>query len=385
MKQVCGREQCTGCGLCSNICPKNAINMRESFDTGHFIPEIDQDKCIDCHKCEKKCPSLKEFSRQKAIKTYAAWRKELSKITGSSSGGVAAVFYETAIGQGYSVVGTYLNDKFQAQMKCTSNLSDCIAFRGSKYIQAKSGMVYAEALDRIKKGQKLLFIGTPCQCAAMRSAADGYMERLLTVELICHGTPPQKVFLEYIHMIAKRKKERISKVQFRSSWGGELTLSNGKKIFWKYKWNEDDFLSAFQTGVLHNIACYDCHYAYEDRGSDIAIGDFWKIGREIPFVKPSCKVSVVITYSQKGVEFLNSCSCIHLEERSFEEAKVGNPNLYRPSLRSQQYETFWKEYQVNGLDAAMKAVGGKALARRRVKNRMVGNIKKIIKTLLGRN
>lgn len=44
------KELCTGCGLCANNCPKDAI----SFLWGKA--EIDQRKCVRCGLCVKACP-----------------------------------------------------------------------------------------------------------------------------------------------------------------------------------------------------------------------------------------------------------------------------------------------------------------------------------------
>ena len=44
------KELCTGCGLCLNNCPKDAI----SFLRGKA--EIDQNRCVHCGLCMRVCP-----------------------------------------------------------------------------------------------------------------------------------------------------------------------------------------------------------------------------------------------------------------------------------------------------------------------------------------
>lgn len=45
------KEDCTGCGLCVEICPVDTITLVEG------IAEIDMDGCIRCGKCHKSCPN----------------------------------------------------------------------------------------------------------------------------------------------------------------------------------------------------------------------------------------------------------------------------------------------------------------------------------------
>ena len=55
---------------------------------------------------------------------------------------------------------------------------------------------------------------------------------LLTVDLICHGVPSYKVLRDYIKWVEVKKKSKIQKISFRSSWGEEMILNDGKKNVW---------------------------------------------------------------------------------------------------------------------------------------------------------
>ena len=39
MDSVCESSRCTGCGMCSDICPKDAINLKEGLN-GFIYPSI---------------------------------------------------------------------------------------------------------------------------------------------------------------------------------------------------------------------------------------------------------------------------------------------------------------------------------------------------------
>ena len=50
-------DKCTGCTVCSYVCPKNAITMQMN-DEGFSYPIIDEERCVECSKCIKYCHIL---------------------------------------------------------------------------------------------------------------------------------------------------------------------------------------------------------------------------------------------------------------------------------------------------------------------------------------
>lgn len=368
--------------MCVSVCPKSAISLTEKATTGHFFPEINQELCINCGLCQKKCPANNKTDYVKPQKTYVAWRKEKEKQQGSSSGGVAAALYETAVKNGWYVVGTYQDKDMLPKLMLTNNACDLEKFKGSKYVQAKSDLVYKEVRDLVRQNNTVLFIGTPCQCQAVKNIVDD-KEKIYTIELICHGVPSQKLLKEYLAWIEAKKKKKVTELFFRSPYGVEMTLkSNGKNI-WKRKLPEDFYLTAFNEGLILNDACYQCKYAQPERSNDLTIGDFWDIGKYEPFKGPGRKVSVIAVNSEKGNELLNMCDTLICQEREYMEAVDGNPQLRAPKNRHPQYDTFWSVYAKSGLGAAIEATIYKPVQKiyltRKIKQFPKNVVKKILR------
>lgn len=383
MKFVCDSEKCTGCGLCKNSCPQNAIQMVQKETTGHFYAVIDSEKCVDCGLCSKLCPAMGEEEFREPQVVYAAWRKNAGQQKGSSSGGVAAALYETAISNGYYIVGTYIADDFVTRMKVSSEPCDIEAFKSSKYVQADPDDVYEKIAKLIRQREKVLFIGTPCQCAAARKIRNSN-EYLITVDFICHGVPSQKILSDYLKWIQEKKHKEITEISFRTPYGVEMTVKAKNQIIWKRKINEDYYLNAFNNGLLHNEACYECRYAQEKRASDLTVGDFWGIGKKEPFTHPGRKVSVVTVNTQKGMELLNKCDSLMMVERSYEEAIKGNTQLRHPSVRHEKRELFWQVYRDEGIEQAFIHTIYQEVSRTYWKNTVKRAPKELVKRLIGR-
>ena len=53
MVTVCEKDMCAGCMACIDICPKDAITIRDSLHAYNAV--IDTDKCVECTACHKVC------------------------------------------------------------------------------------------------------------------------------------------------------------------------------------------------------------------------------------------------------------------------------------------------------------------------------------------
>lgn len=284
MQKICENKKCYGCGACCTVCPKDAISLKENETTGHLRPVIDQGKCIDCGLCSKHCPANSEYKYKDNTVTYAAYRTDPEKQNGSSSGGVAAAFYELAIDKNWAIVGTIMDSNFKARMELSCDKQNIEQFKGSKYVQAYPVDALNQVKSVLKEGKNVLFIGTPCECEAARSIAMDNAERLLTVDLICHGVPSYKVLRDYIKWVEVKKKSKIQKISFRSSWGEEMILNDGKKNVWHRRMWWDPYLEAFNSGIINNDACFECPFAREKDAQILRLEIFGELAQKLPFI-----------------------------------------------------------------------------------------------------
>ena len=66
VNKVVDEKNCSGCGACQEVCPKDAINLKYNNE-GFLVPEIDSEKCVKCGICLKKCTSENPVYKNEAM------------------------------------------------------------------------------------------------------------------------------------------------------------------------------------------------------------------------------------------------------------------------------------------------------------------------------
>ena len=208
---------CTGCAACANRCPHNAIHMLRTED-GFYRPEIDSSQCIGCGACVKACPALQNRKSGDAPATttcYTGWITNDEKRKASSSGGAFTALAEQILSKGGCIYGVALQHDLEAAHTCVEEASALAGIRGSKYIPSRVGLTFREAEKQLKKGRLVLFSGTPCEIAGLKSYLRKEYANLFTCDFSCHGTPSLKLFEKYVSFINREAGDSVKHILFR--------------------------------------------------------------------------------------------------------------------------------------------------------------------------
>ncbi len=345
------KETCCGCWACINVCPYQAMTMKEDYE-GFIYPLRDEDLCLGCGQCEKVCPVIHPVSGEKKLNppiVLAAWHKNEQIRLRSSSGGVFTAMAESVLNQGGVVCGAAFKADLMIHHQFVENKEDLSLLRGSKYVQSQIGDVYQKINKFLMQGRKVLFSGTPCQVSGLYSFLRKDDLNLLTCDLVCHGVPSTMIFRRYLQYIEKRFNSKPISLSFRDkSQGWEnyrflVDFDNGSQF------SESGSQNYYMNGFLKNIflrpSCYRCQFTGIPRKGDITLGDFWGIGSQHPELDDGHGTSLVLLNTDKAKKtFDDVMSNLFFSECQIELAIGGNPCLIGPVAASQKREQFFIDF-----------------------------------------
>ncbi|MDO4439289.1 MAG: Coenzyme F420 hydrogenase/dehydrogenase, beta subunit C-terminal domain [Eubacteriales bacterium] len=336
-------EDCCGCGACMSICPKQCISLKYDSE-GFYKAYIDDSRCINCGLCFDRCPvnpSITGKSNDKAIDivAYAAASKDSEIYSRSSSGGIFSVIAKNVLSKHGTVFGCGLNEDLRPVHMAIREENELDKLRRSKYVQSYMGDIYKDVKESLEKETDVLFVGTPCQIAGLRNYLGNDYEKLLTIDLVCHGVPSPKMYMDNIHYIEEKKKEslksydfRLKSLQSKRYFTYTYTYTCGKSEVKPYY--KDAFYNAFYDMQSLNEICYKCPFSNMERQGDLTIGDYeWGKKYHQEF-KDYDDISCILCNTEKGRRALDGVKdVLNLSQTNIEWIIERNKNLVRPTVR----------------------------------------------------
>ena len=357
-------SRCSGCGVCEQICPTKAISM-DPDSMGFLYPCIDRNICIDCGACRRRCPTQTPALHD-SIAGYAAAAMSAEVLEKSASGGAFSALAEAFVNRGGAVCGAALEtqgEKAAVRHVMVTDPRDLDRLAGSKYVQSHAAAAYSQIEEKLSQGIQVLFCGTPCQVAGVKTLfGKKYGDLLYTADLVCHGVSGPKVFSQWISWLEEKNGFALEGLRFRDkrygwglngwAWG---TDARGEKTGIHISPEREAYYGLFLRGESYRASCYQCPFACPQRAGDITLGDFWGIENVHPqMLKENggdldsrAGVSCLLVNTPAGEQLLeNWGSALQRLPSTPEMIGRNNTQLNRPSQHTpfrDQVATLWEK------------------------------------------
>ena len=360
---------CCGCGLCEALCPQSCITRMPAERKSEVF--VKGENCIQCGLCDKVCPLKKDLYHERQDSFYRAESIDGATLKKSASGGVAHEIAKAMIESGGIVYGAAWDADNQWVEHCRANSQEeLIAFQGSKYVQSIISQETYKSIKRDLKNNIVLFIGTPCEVAAVRSYTND-ASNLISIDLVCHGVPSPEMFADQLKAITDRPVKAIS---FRDRLKFRLRVDDGRKVY-ESPWEDNPYYSLYMHFASLREYCYKCKYACNTRVGDITVGDFTENGKGY---------SCVVVSTDKGKEWFERINVKLITEVKSLELLKGNQAFNQPTAKHPNTDKFTELYKVEGLENAYRKVFIQFRAKREIKKLLGDNVYRRIKTLVGK-
>lgn len=353
-------DRCCGCAACESACPVGCIEMRIDGE-GFLRPQVDVERCIGCGRCERTCPALveendsaRESRKKDTVSAYALRSLDEELLLTSSSGGAFTELCRKTLTAGGVVFGVVMSANVRrCHFTKADSLDELAPIRGSKYLQAEASGVYADVLEELRAGRKVLFSGTPCQANALRLFLGRDWPNLTVVDFVCHGVPSPWLWSEHVSHIERNTGLRVNSVSFRYKEVGwkrlKSTAANGSQAFFE-PLDKSPYLRMFLRNYCLRPSCYVCP-AKAMRLADITIADFWGGERFAPDLCDEFGCSLVIVRTEAGAASLAACSKnVELRQVPYAGAVKGNASACSSAKRPPERDRFFDDLREHGYD-----------------------------------
>lgn len=341
--KIYDKHNCSGCSACYSVCPTKAIKMKSDKE-GFLYPIVDEIKCINCGLCTKICPYINEkFPKEDLEYCYAAYNKNSEVREISSSGGVFFAMAEKILEDGGIVYGAAYDDKYTVYHTSVDKVEDLIKIVGSKYMQSRMGTCFEEIKEKLKKDIKVLFVGTSCQIAGLKSYLKVEFTNLICVDFICLGVPSPLVWRKYLEQ--EFDISEIKRINFKDKTSGwhdfSLKIEMDKKIYIE-NGRKNIFFNGYFKGLYSRPSCSTCMYKVNNRVSDITISDCWGYSKIAPEIDDNRGLSSIVIHSLKGMDFWNDIKDKFVyKETDVEDVRKYNCNYCTPFSETKERASFW--------------------------------------------
>ena len=203
---------------------------------------------------------------------------------------------------------------------------------------------------------------------------DCNIERLLLIDIACHGTPQAFLWYEYKTWLEKKEKSKLTAFSFRykpQGWKGYPVMAefeNGHR--YENDFQTSHYMTMFRKDLIMKQCCFKCKYPGNYQ-SDITIADFWGVELCMPHIPAKNGVSLLLCHTEKGKNYSVDIGATKVPDNGYLRY---NQNLSACTVKPAEYDLFWREYKEKGLEFVLKKYGGNT-----VKGKLLFNSVKLMR------
>lgn len=309
---------------------------------------INAQECINCKLCEQSCPIVnKRNLDDKETIALAAFTKDEEIRKESSSGGIFTEIAKYVLLNNGVVFGAAYSNNWHVEHIEVKEVGNLNKLRGAKYSESKLGNTYDRIKKYLNKDILVLFSGTPCQVAGLKSFLKRDYSNLICIDFICHGIPSPVAWSNYIQERMKldgvnHKPISInqrSKITGWSNYNYSCVIEYENNLKYQSLSGSDMYMKLFCNDYILRESCANCHFKGFDRCSDITLGDFWGIWNIDVKMDDNMGTSLIMLHSVKSKDLITNISDkIVLKEVSLEDASRENPAILYSSKEKYERE-----------------------------------------------
>lgn len=323
------------------------------------------------------------------MRAFAVKHKDLETRLASRSGGCFTAISDYVLERGGVVYGCRLNSDLVAVHDRAETKEERNAFRGSKYVQSDKRDTFMHVKTDLKSGRWVLFSGTTCEVAGIKSfLSHTDCSKLVLVDIVCHGVPSPLLWEKYKSYCESKVGSPASAADFRNKrkfgWASNLEtiwFQGGKE------YSAKDYACIFYSHFGLRPSCYHCPYKSIHHPSDFTLADCWGIDENIPSFNDNKGVSLLLVNTEKAERIFEGIN------KSLEYIEVDIQKYLQLPFRSachvneNKRTRFWKEVSSRPFSFVVNKYGSNSREEKikRIVNRVCPpSFKGKLKRLLGR-
>ena len=380
MNNIANWDKCSNCGACINACPFDALYLDKN--SLFYTVKVEPNKCVNCGKCIRVCPTMQNKKTDAPLSAWWGYALNEQTVKCSSSGGIFSVVADYILRENGIVYGAAFSEDCKEVVITSSDHVPLDALRRSKYVESLVGNSFRSVRKELETGRLVLYCGTPCQIAGLKSFLNTDYPNLYTCDFACGGLSSHLIYQDHLRLLEERYNSKVKTVNFRpknygwSIYSISVHFENGKK--YEVPGVLDPFLCSFlREHVNVRDYCYECKFA-EQHASDLILADFWKFKEIVGQTHDNTGISLVLVNSEKGQYLLNQVkSAMTLSEVDLNKASYNLRSPDYPVSLMELREKYLEEFKRSGVLQAAKVIKkpeGFAAAKIRVKCMLRGLI-----------